>query len=107
VLAAAANGRYFGGGMQVAPDARPDDGLLDVVVVPGLSKPRLLAELPRIYRGTHVGVGGVHSRRGRVLEAASLGGEAPWVEIDGEPLGRVPARFEILPGALTLVGGAA
>jgi len=107
VLAAAANGRYFGGGMQVAPDARPDDGLLDVVVVPGLSKPRLLAELPRLYRGTHIGVGGVHARRGRVLEAASLGGEPPWVEIDGEPLGRVPARFEILPGALTLVGGAA
>jgi YegS/Rv2252/BmrU family lipid kinase len=107
VLAAAANGRYFGGGMQVAPDARPDDGLLDVVVVPGLSKLRLLAELPRIYRGTHIGVGGVLSQRGRVLEATPLGGEPPWVEIDGEPLGRLPARIEILPGALTLVGGAA
>lgn len=107
VLAAAANGRYFGGGMQVAPEARPDDGLLDVVVVPGLSKPRLLAELPRMYRGTHLGVAGVLSRRGCVLEATPLGGEPAWVEIDGEPLGRLPARFEILPGALTLVGGAA
>ena len=77
------------------------------MVVPGLSKPRLLAELPRIYRGTHIGVGGVQARRGRVLEAASAGGRSPWVEIDGEPLGRLPARFEILPGALTLVGGAA
>jgi YegS/Rv2252/BmrU family lipid kinase len=105
VLAAAANGRYFGGGMQVAPDARPDDGLLDAIVVPGFSKLRLLAELPRIYRGTHLGVAGVLGRRGRVLEALPLGGEPPWVEIDGEPLGRLPARFEVLPGALTLVGG--
>lgn len=107
VLAAAANGRYFGGGMHVAPGAQLDDGLLDVVVVPGLSKPRLLAELPRIYRGSHVGVRGVLSRRGRVLEATPVGGEPAWVEIDGEPLGRLPARFEILPGALTVVGVAA
>jgi diacylglycerol kinase (ATP) len=107
VLATAANGRFFGGGMQVAPRAQPDDGLLDVVVVPGFSKLRLLAELPRIYRGSHLGVSGVLSLRGRVLEAEPLGAEAPWVEIDGEPLGRLPARFEILPGALTLAGGGA
>ena len=84
MVAAAANGRYFGGGMQVAPGARPDDGLLDVVVVPGLSKPRLLAELPRIYRGTHIGVGGVQARRGRVLEAvfiALLEGDLPRTRI--------------------------
>ena len=104
VLAAAANGRFFGGGMQVAPGARPDDGLLDVVVIPGFGKLRLVAELPRIYRGTHLAVPGVRALRGRVLEARPLGEEPPWVEIDGEPLGRLPARFEVLPGALTLVG---
>jgi YegS/Rv2252/BmrU family lipid kinase len=104
VLAAAANGRYFGGGMQVAPGARPDDGLLEVVAIPGFAKLRLLAELPKIYRGTHLAVPGVLSRRGRVLEARPLGGEPPWVEIDGEPLGRLPARFEVLPGALAFVG---
>ena len=104
VLAAAANGRFFGGGMQVAPGARPDDGLLDVVVIPGFGKLRLVAELPRIYRGTHLAIPGVRALRGRVLEARPLGEEPPWVEIDGEPLGRLPARFEALPGALTLVG---
>jgi YegS/Rv2252/BmrU family lipid kinase len=103
VLAAAANGRFFGGGMQVAPGARPDDGLFDVVVIPGFGKLRLAAELPRIYRGTHLAVKGVLALRGRVLEALPLG-EPPWVEIDGEPLGRLPARFEVLPGALTVVG---
>jgi YegS/Rv2252/BmrU family lipid kinase len=105
VLATAANGRFFGGGMQVAPEARPDDGLLDVIVIPGFSKLRLLAELPRIYRGSHPGVAGVLSLRGRILEAEPLSPEPPWVEIDGEPLGRLPARFEVLPGALTWVGG--
>jgi diacylglycerol kinase family enzyme len=103
VLAAAANGRFFGGGMEVAPRARPDDGLLDVVVIPGFGKLRLLAELPRIYRGSHLDVPGVLWRRGAVLEATPLG-EPPWVEIDGEPLGHLPARIEVLPRALSVVG---
>jgi YegS/Rv2252/BmrU family lipid kinase len=105
VLATAANGRFFGGGMQVAPDARPDDGLLDMVVIPGFSKLRLVMELRRIYRGSHLGVRGVLALRGKLLEAEPLGPEAPWVEIDGEPLGRLPARFEVIPAALTLSGG--
>jgi YegS/Rv2252/BmrU family lipid kinase len=104
VLATAANGRFFGGGMEVAPRARPDDGLLDVTVIPGISKLRLLCELPRIYRGAHLGVAGVRALRGRTLEADPLGDDPPFVEIDGEPLGRLPARFDVVPGALTLVG---
>jgi YegS/Rv2252/BmrU family lipid kinase len=103
VLAAAANGRFFGGGMEVAPRARPDDGLLDVVAIPGFGKLRLLSELPRIYRGSHLDVPGVVWRRGAFVEAEPLG-EPPWVEIDGEPLGRLPARIEVLPKALTVVG---
>ena len=107
-LGAAANGRYFGGGMHVAPDARPDDGLLDVIVIPGLPKLRLVKELPGIYGGRHVRVAGVLALRGKRLEAEPVdGAEPPWVEIDGEPLGRLPATFEILPGALRLVGAAA
>jgi len=103
VLATAANGRYFGGGMKVAPEAQLDDGLLDVVVVPGFSKARLVRELPRIYRGTHLFVEGVLSRRGRCLEASAEPGSV-WLELDGEPLGTLPARVEILPGALSVVG---
>jgi len=103
VLGAAANGRFFGGGMEVAPRARPDDGLLDLVAVPGFGKLRLLAELPRIYRGSHLDVAGVVWRRGAVVEATPRG-EPPFVEIDGEPLGRLPVRIEILPKALTVVG---
>ncbi len=103
VLATAANGRYFGGGMHVAPHARPDDGLLDVVVVPDLPKLRLLTALPTLYRGTHLGVPGVLERRGRRLEAEPLG-ECAATELDGEPLGGLPACYEALPGAVRVLG---
>jgi diacylglycerol kinase (ATP) len=105
VLAAAANGRFFGGGMQVAPDARTDDGLFDVIAVAAPGRGRLLRELPRIYRGAHLRDPAVSVRRGRVLEALALGAPVP-IELDGEPLGLLPARFEVLPGALSLVGPA-
>ncbi len=111
VLAAAANGRYFGGGMQVAPEARPDDGALDAVFIADRSKLFLLRNLPRIYRGTHLAVEGVASGRGGILELEPLlvegaRGEPPRipVDVDGEPLGYLPARFEVVPRALTLFG---
>jgi YegS/Rv2252/BmrU family lipid kinase len=103
VLAACANGRYFGGGMQVAPGARPDDGLLDVVVVGDVSKPRLLAHLPSIYRGEAASAPGVSLHRGRLVEAEAPAARVP-IEVDGEPLGSLPLRIEIVPGAVSLLG---
>jgi len=104
-LAAVANGRYFGGGMQIAPYARPDDGLFDVVWIEGRSKAWLLRNLPKLYTGAHLRVAGVGSARGRVVELEPVGGATPLrIEIDGEPLGALPVRIEALPGALTLVG---
>lgn len=104
-LVAVANGSYFGGGMHVAPDARPDDGLFDVVWIRGTSRGTLLRNLPRLYRGGHVKQPEVTVRRGTTVEAEPLDpGAEIWVEIDGEPIGRLPARFELLPGALSLRG---
>ena len=103
-LVTAANGRFFGGGMQVAPRARIDDGLLDVVLVPGFGRGHLVRQLPHIYRGTHLDVPGVQCRPTRVLEVEPLAGGPVWIEFDGEPLGVLPARFEVLPGALTFFG---
>jgi YegS/Rv2252/BmrU family lipid kinase len=102
-FATAANGRYFGGGMYVAPDAEPDDGLLDFVLVSEFSRGKLLRHLPGFYRGTHVGVPGVRIQRGRVLEAEAPGARV-WIDVDGEPLGVLPARFEIVPGAISFLG---
>ena len=75
-LAAVANGRYFGGGMHVAPEARPDDGLLDLVMIPALPKHELLMRLPSLYRGTHLAAPGVRAvprpaRRARAARRAA------------------------------------
>lgn len=103
VLGVAANGCYFGGGMKIAPEARPDDGLLEMVFVEDVSKARLLANLPRIYRGTHLRHPNVRYLRGRKLEAVAPPGVV-WLDVDGEVPGTLPATIEILPGAITLIG---
>jgi YegS/Rv2252/BmrU family lipid kinase len=106
-LVAAGNGRCFGGGMNVAPEACIDDGMLDAVVVPGFSRARLVRELPRIYRGTHLAVAGVAQRRARSVALDPLSAELVCIELDGEPCGRLPARFDALPKAITLFGASA
>ncbi|MBW2230415.1 MAG: diacylglycerol kinase family lipid kinase [Deltaproteobacteria bacterium] len=103
-LAVAANGRYFGSGMQVAPEARLDDGAFDVVIARHLAKPRLLALFPRIYGGTHLTHPCVSVHRGLTLEAESHGSEPARIDVDGEPLGRLPVRIELLPKAIRLFG---
>jgi diacylglycerol kinase family enzyme len=104
-LAAVANGSFFGGGMQVAPGARSDDGLFDVVWIPGASRWKLVRNLPRLYDGSHVRLPEVSVRRGVRVEAEPLlPGAQVWVEVDGEPIGQLPARFELLPGVLALRG---
>jgi diacylglycerol kinase (ATP) len=104
-LVAVANGSYFGGGMRVAPDARADDGLFDVVSIRGSSRGRLVRNLPRLYDGGHVALPEVSVRRGTRVEVEPLAAaaEVP-MEVDGEPIGRLPAHFELLPGAIALRG---
>lgn len=102
VLATASNGRYFGGGMLVAPHAELGDGLFDVVVIPGLRKPELLMRLPSLYRGTHLAAPGVRELRGKRMEIEPLG-PAHRFESDGEPLGGSPLAAEILPRALHVI----
>ncbi len=103
LLATAANGRYFGGGMHVAPRAKIDDGLLDVVIVPAGSKWRVALNMPHVYRGRHLERPEVRFQHARVIDAETTDGDV-WLDIDGEPLGTLPARFEVLPGAIALVG---
>lgn len=103
VLVTASNGPYFGGGMNGCPRARFDDGLLDVVVIPGLSKWTLFTRLASLYPGTHIKVEGIEYFQGRELEARAASGAQP-LEIDGEPMGFAPARFTVVPEAINLVG---
>jgi len=104
-LVAVANSRYFGGGMKIAPSALSDDGELDVVVVMTSSRFTLLRELPAVYVGAHRRLKSCLFLRGRqiVIEAGHEAGDpSTMVEIDGEAPGRLPASFEVLPGALLL-----
>jgi YegS/Rv2252/BmrU family lipid kinase len=102
-VAAVANGPYFGGGMRVAPNARIDDGLFDWVIVPGMSRCALLRKFPLLYRGSHIRDPQILQGRGRVIEACGVAGPIR-LDVDGESLGVLPARFELLPGAITLIG---
>ena len=102
-LAAVANGRYFGSGMRIAPGARVDDGAFSVVIVDGLSKSRLIANFPTIYRGRHLSHHAVALHGGASVEAEVISGEA-LLDVDGEPLGRLPASIDLLPGAIELFG---
>jgi YegS/Rv2252/BmrU family lipid kinase len=100
---AVANGRYFGGGMHVAPYAEPDDGLFDVIIMGGNRRP--IAAFKSLYTGGHLNIPGVRALRGRKIMAAPVaetGGHAVLIEVDGESAGRLPATFEILPRALNV-----
>lgn len=99
---AVANGRYFGGGMRIAPDAALDDGLFDVVTVEALGAMELLRHGHRLYRGTHLALPQVRVQRARRVEALPLADEPVLLDVDGEAPGQLPARFELLPRALRL-----
>ncbi|HEY6101230.1 MAG TPA: diacylglycerol kinase family lipid kinase, partial [Anaeromyxobacter sp.] len=94
------NGRFFGGGMQVAPDARIDDGLFDVVVWSGLGIGDFITKRRMLYDGTHVTLPNTQVLRARTVEAEPVGEEPVLLDVDGEQPGRLPARLTILPGAL-------
>jgi YegS/Rv2252/BmrU family lipid kinase len=98
--AAVCNGQYFGGGMHMAPMARPDDGVFDVVVMHDMSRRDFLRDPNAIYRGEHLKDPKVLSLRGRRVVAEPLDGAPVLLDVDGEGPGRLPATFTLLPGAL-------
>ena len=102
---AVANGQYFGGGMRVAPDALPDDGLFDVVIMGSANKAQALSDLKQIYSGEHLSNPAVRVVRAHKVVAAPIaenGAKPVYIETDGESAGILPATFEILPKALNL-----
>jgi len=98
LFAAVANGPYYGGGMKICPAARPGDGLLDVCLVGDIGRLAALREIPGIYRGAHVRNPNVSFFTVTSLE---IEGSA-LVHLDGEPFGRLPVRFEVVPSALRI-----
>ena len=97
MLVAVSNTGVFGGGMRIAPEADPADGLLDVTVVGPVSRTTLLRLLPSMYSGAFIKHPCVEQFRVRSIE---LAGEGLFVMGDGEELGEVPVRVECVPEAL-------
>lgn len=101
-LLAIANGQYFGGGMQIAPGARIDDGYFEQVAVCNMGVFFFLRHGLKVYKGQHVHLPQVSAQRSRVVKVEAPKEPVP-IELDGEPFGCLPARFEMLTKAIPLV----
>jgi diacylglycerol kinase (ATP) len=101
LLAAVGNGRFFGGGMKICPEAHIDDGVLDLVTVGDFSKGEVLTNIGRLYEGTHVELESVENARVTRVAVEPVDSDARIpIELDGETPGHLPAVFEIVPAAL-------
>lgn len=104
-----ANSGYYGKGMQIAPPASVEDGLLDVVVIEAAGRLALMRSLPKVYDGAHVHLPEVTLLSGKVVELRGTARAGIPVGGDGEPLGTLPplesapATVEVVPGALAVI----
>jgi diacylglycerol kinase family enzyme len=98
---AVCNSGVFGGGMFLAPDAKLDDGLLDVVLIARQSKRAYLRGLPRVFKGTHFQDPAVTLLQGREV---SFSADRPFTAYaDGDPIADLPTTVRALPNALRVV----
>ncbi len=96
-----ANGQYFGSGMRPMPDARPDDGLLDIALLNEFGRWKILTQAKVLRTGLPKNHQKIHHFRGREVRATSR--ETVAVEADGEVLGNLPACFRVLHHGLRVV----
>jgi diacylglycerol kinase (ATP) len=104
LIGAVANGKIFGKGMKVAPDARLDDGLFDAVLVRGFRFFEFCRHGWKLMNGSHVTHPKVSVVKGRQVEAWPVGDRDVLLELDGDQLGRLPATFELVPRTLLVKG---
>lgn len=98
-----ANARYFGGGMKIAPNAKINDGLLDVINIGDLSTAKILLNAYTLYRGTHNDLPEVKTTLAKKIEVRSFDDTTEiLLETDGELPGKLPATYEIVPDALRI-----
>ncbi|RKH18501.1 YegS/Rv2252/BmrU family lipid kinase [Corallococcus praedator] len=98
---AVANGRYFGSGMFVAPDALTHDGLFDITLWSNYKLSDFVLKSKGVYNGDHVTWKGTRRFQCRTLHAESETGDV-FLDVDGETPGRLPCTMTILPGAIRL-----
>jgi diacylglycerol kinase (ATP) len=104
-MVAICNGRYFGGGMKVAPMAEIDDGTLELVALGPTSKVAFAMTSGGIYSGAHMKQAGTVHLSGQRFELDLANEDARdkfLLDVDGEPMGGLPLTIDVVPGALTL-----
>jgi diacylglycerol kinase family enzyme len=101
ILVTVANAPQFGNGARIAPSARPDDGLLDLVVVEERSRVRTLCHVPRLFNGT---IEQIREWTVRRIAEATITCETPMTfHVDGEPVaGGTSLAVRVHPGALRI-----
>lgn len=104
LLLALANGSRFGRGMRIAPDAKADDGLMQLVAVEPVPLPRLLPWLPALYLGRHYAAPFVRHRTARTVRVEAVGGAEAHMEADGDPSLSLPVEVSVVPAALRVRG---
>jgi len=102
VLVALGNGVSLGGGMKITPDAEPDDGVFDVLMVKPLSRFNFLRIFPRVFAGTHVSDPRVRIERAKHVRLEADRHIVAYA--DGERIAPLPLDVEIVPGALRVLG---
>ena len=102
LLLAVANGTTFGRGMRIAPEAKLDDGLADVILVRRLPGWQVPIQVPRLYMGTHLGCRYVEHRRAEKVVIEPLA-EMPPFDLDGDPWPASKAEITVVPAALELL----
>jgi len=95
------NGRYFGGAMYIAPPAELQDGEFELVILGDFSKPELVVNVPRVYKGTHLTHPKVQIHKAREVYVEAK--ERMLVQADGELVGQAPASFRIVPRVLRVI----
>jgi YegS/Rv2252/BmrU family lipid kinase len=98
------NGRFSGGGMMFAPDARLADGLFDVLVIKDGPLIETLRFFPSVYKGEHLASPRTEMVRGKTVRAELVGDNEAWFDIDGEPGGVLPTELEVVPSFVKLLG---
>jgi diacylglycerol kinase (ATP) len=93
-----ANGIWHGGAMKLAPDALPDDGVFDVVLIGDITKPDFLRTAPKLYTGAYLAHPKIELVRSTTVTVESP--ELLPIELDGEQVGTTPARWEVVPKTL-------
>ncbi|HYF78436.1 MAG TPA: diacylglycerol kinase family protein [Symbiobacteriaceae bacterium] len=101
LLMAVGIARYYGGGMDILPDAVIDDGEFDIAWGSDLGRAELVNLVGKIYKGGHVGHPKVTFARAKRITATSTQRVA--FHLDGDVAGNLPVTFEILPGALDVI----